>query len=122
MAPCSSHVYLLRFTQAEGWFGGAGGPGSGPGAGSGGGGGEDVMEASISYCGRLVFTAKFPSSGHPRPRPRRERMEARVCRETQGKRMQHRHMLLLRASRLLDPIVSGWRTTSSGTLLDQAYG
>lgn len=28
-------------------------------------GGEDVMEASISYCGRLVFTAKFPSiHGH----------------------------------------------------------
>lgn len=33
--------------------------------GAGGGGGEDVMEASISYCGRLVFTAKFPGiHGH----------------------------------------------------------
>jgi hypothetical protein len=33
--------------------------------------------------------------------------------------MQHRHMLLLRARKPLDPIVSGWRTTSPGTLLDQ---
>lgn len=32
---------------------------------TGAGGGEDVMEASVSSCGRLVFTAKFPSiHGH----------------------------------------------------------
>lgn len=78
------------------------------------------MEASISYCGRLVFTAKFPSSIHGHGHD--ENGWKLGCVETQGQRMQHRHMLLLRASKLLDPIVSGWRTTSPGTLLDQAYG
>lgn len=80
------------FSQAGGSSEGQADRGLDRGAGPGGGG-EDVMEASISYCGRLVFTAKFPRSIHGHGHDENEWKLG--CVETQGQRMQHRHMLLL---------------------------